>query len=549
MQTVVIVWRRGEIDTRTIAADCRSVLGGAGHLLDPLTNRLVLSRRGLVAPVTVVMLLWSPMMLVVAPFSLLHDTMVQLIQMRGFPAWDPALMTPLPGYRITDHHPVFDALIYWIFDEIGLLLGHEAWGFMLLALCQVLLAAVSVCVMLGWVRSRLAPSWELLTMLTALAVLVPVYPVLTMIIVKDTTWLPVFSLWLVSFFEVVYRLRRGRPGLWKALAVLFLLSLLAGLMRKTSVYVTTPCVLLVVVACWGSLRGAGKRLGVVVTALLPALTVLVLLPSLVYPVLRVAPGGIQEPLSVPLAQVTKVWIDHGDELSADDLSWLTGLLDVEAAADDWSPRWTDPVKHGLRTAHTTDDLISFMAEWVRLGARYPVSYATAVPYIAEPFELRSAFFVLEPMKCGWKEAGGYAILPEAEDCALSWAQGHLGQPVIATLNRFPIVSLLGSEAVAVWWMPIVVMEIVIRRRLLRDAWVYLLPVVLMWASLMLVPTHSWRYTIGFVPMLILLPVVPLLAVGDRRHRLGSAESQASVAHDDPASLSAPRPVAGGEPVA
>ena len=140
------------------------------------------------------------------------DTMVQLIQMRGFRVWDPMMMTYLDGYTLSDHNPFFDSFIYGAFDRIGLMLGHEMWGFVLYIWGQAFIGAFSLVLMLAWINSRIHLNSKIMLFFMGFVAFVPSFSSYLTVIMKDSTWIPFFTVWMVLYFELVYRLKNKKKN-------------------------------------------------------------------------------------------------------------------------------------------------------------------------------------------------------------------------------------------------------------------------------------------------------------------------------------------------
>jgi hypothetical protein len=466
---------------------------------------LHLNVRSVVAYTASVMLCWLPILYINGPVIVNIDTVLQLIQGRGSRIWDPMTMQWLDGYVLQDHHPVLDTLIYVAFDRFGLLLGHEIIGLQILVLLQAIVTAFAVVLSLAWVFSRVTVPGPVQVCCVVFVIVVPTFSTVSTVIVKDSTWAPLFLLWAIAFAEFIYRKQSEMPVSWKFVALLITLAVFAGLTKKTSIYISTGATFLVLMFMSG-------RIKTLVATLVPAVICVVLIPSLLFPAFRIAPGGPQEPLAMPIQQVTKVLIDHQDELSQDDLQAISKVINVKKAKENWNPMSSDFAKHyGYKPSATKADRSAFEKLWVVLAFRYPGSYIDSISYVRNPFVLGETYYQTGPVKCGWEGAGtnNVRVLPEFESCTFSAQQNRLGKPFVNAMNRIPPFSLLGAEVLYVVWVPLLALALVAVRKRWKSL-LYFSPVLMQLMVQFMVPSYQNRYTLGLLFTVFLTMSIPFL---------------------------------------
>lgn len=476
--------------------------------LDRYIRRIDFHWKHLLSATLVLFISWIPVLIINGPAIIPLDTMVQLIQMRGFPAWDPMMMTPLPGYRLTDHHPFLDSFIYGAFDRFGLAVGNELFGFVLYTWCQAILGAFSLILVLAWINKRTHVSSTILTGMLGMYILIPTYSSYMTIIMKDSTWIPIFTIWCVLFAEYVYRVHNNISITGWFLAGFTIIAILSGLTKKTGIFVSTPCLLVIAIFM-------RKRIQSLCLTIIPAIITLILIPSLLFPALHIAPGGKQEALGTPLAQVTKVLIDHQNDISAEDIAKIRKVLDIETAKDNWKPSTVDTVKHSFNTQATQQEIRDFEIVWIKLFFHYPIEYLKAVPFIRNSFLIGTSFYTSGSIKCGWGPSGGYAILPDIQECSYSTPQLYIAQPIISILNRVPPFSILGSVGLYVSWIPILSIGYTLFKRRYWNL-IYFLPVILTWMNLLMIPAPQDRYSLGLLFPSFLFAVVGLITTSKEK---------------------------------
>lgn len=456
----------------------------------------------LVTAVTV--LCWVPMLIINGPANLGFDTMVQLIQVRTGHVWDPMMMVELPGYAGQDHHPFVDTYLYGLFDELGVRLGHEILGFCILVVLQSIATAFALVVSFVWLRKRTNLPDSCTCVCWCLAAFLPAFPMYMSAIVKDSTWISIFLLWMVAFFETLYRCNNNQSVGWKLVTGLVVLGVLSGLTKKTGIYVTTLslCLLLIVLR--------KQIISLLVSTLIPAALVMGLVPMAVLPALDIAPGGPQEALSVPIQQLSKVTTLHKDELSQSDRETINKVVDTDRAASHWRDSSADYAKHyGYKINSSSKDRKQFIKTWIRLFFRYPKDYIAAVPYLVDSFVFGNTYYFSGPVRCGWWEAGGFKLLKGYPDCKPSYTQEKIGIPLTDALNKIPPFSFLGSEALYTLWLPVIALGLTVANKRYRDL-LYLIPSIATWGTLLLLAAHGPRYSLCFLFIFALTIAIPFI---------------------------------------
>ncbi|MDF7640755.1 DUF6020 family protein [Bifidobacterium sp. ESL0784] len=490
---------------------------------------LRLNVRSVAIYTALVTICWLPILYINGPVIVNIDTVLQLIQGKGSRIWDPMTMQWLDGYVLQDHHPVFDTLIYVGFDRLGLLLGHEVVGLQILTVLQAIVTAFAVVLSLAWCFSRVKNIPALVQVCAvAFIIFVPTFSTVSTVIVKDSTWAPIFLLWAIAFAEFIYRKQSQKPVSWKFIILFVVLAIFAGLTKKPSIYITTGATFIVLIFMSG-------RFKTLVATLVPAGICLVLIPGLLFPAMHIAPGGVQEPLSIPIQQVTKVLIDHQDQLSQKDLRTISKVLDIKEAKKNWNPLSADFAKHyGYKPSSTKADRSAFEKLWIALAFRYPGSYINAISYVRTPFVLGQTYYQTGPVRCGWDGAGTnhVKVLPEYKDCALSKQQEHLGKPFVNVMNHVPPFSLLGAEVLYVVWVPLLALALVIVRKRWKSL-LYFAPVLMQLLVQFMVPSYQNRYTLGLLFTVFLTLAIPFLSCGHSAEKTDMAKGTVEAGEAQP----------------
>lgn len=471
-----------------------------------------------------ILLCWIPTVALMYPFHIGPDTIAQLLWHEGYPVFDPSSREVLEGFSMSDHHPVFDTLLYGAFYDLGSDLGNPVWGMVALCWLQTAFAVVVFGYSCCWLREHGAP-FVLCLLALAFWALDPCFPMLFEQVVKDITSMPLFILWTLCFIDVVLAARRRAPlsrGLFAALVVL---TLLCALTRKTLLYITVPslalvAVCLLVAAISARRRGeqacAGRRtllVQVLSSCAVAVLVMMVLLPKVLFPAFGVAPGGVQETISVPIQQVSSVVAHHSSELSEEDMAAISAVLPVEEIPGLYTPGTADPVKDSWNRESSTSDAVRFLATWAKLALRYPADYVSSLAYLGNYVFVGSYCNDIPVVWWGWEGKGGAELFPDYPGGQRTEGQELLQSVVYEGVwgsNR--ATELLLDTAVYALWIPLFSLALILRRRPANA--LMFVPVLLSCAVLILVPAYQPRYSFN---MLFLAPVIfsmPFFGGGD-----------------------------------
>ncbi|NMN00833.1 hypothetical protein G1C96_1412 [Bifidobacterium sp. DSM 109958] len=467
----------------------------------------------------VILVCWTPWIVLLWPANIAADTVAQLVWMRTGQAWDPSTHEMLPGYALSNQHPWLDSLIYGAFDRFGLWIGSEAWGLWLLAFLQTALCALALGLAINYLGGVLRLPTRFCTAALAFMALTPIYGRLMMSVVKDSTVMPFFIVLMVLVMEYVRRVRAGRRlGPWLLIGIVTL-AVLCGEMRKISVEIIAVTFVVFAVAL------ARRRFTSLALAVTP-LVVGMIIGSLAAPALHVAPAGKQEMIAIPLQQTSAYMVAHGDALSAADRETIGRVITCPADELDayltWNP-WdgreigsADLIKDRcFNRDATTRDLGAFLLVWAKLALRDPVTALSATPWLRDPFVMGPVYDEGWYVRWGWEEMGSNMIMPEYAstwtDASVSAPQ-RIGRAAYTFLENAPGVSLLMRENLYTVWVPLFAAALCSVLRRTRN-WAYMTPWVITICSLMLLPGHQTRYTWTLAFGAALIAAIPLIRDG------------------------------------
>ena len=321
-------------------------------------------RRTVFCGVALFVVCWLPYCIALSPGSINYDTTGQIVQFVS--------LLENGDYPLSDHHPVFDTLVFGVFFCIGdALVGDMRAGLQVLIVLQAVITAVVI----SWSIVRAVVSWgtprSLAVALFLLVALLPMFPLAVCSLSKDT-----FFSWLyVLFFTMVVDLAvRGHALLRKLSFFLGLVAVcvLMGLTKKFGIYVVVGT-LAVSVLCAPKTRSNVIRLGM--PAIAAALAVFLVMPQVVSG-LGGIPGGKQEALSVPMQQTALSYIRHADSMAEEEIRAIDALLECDTLAERYDPIIADPVK-GVAKTKDSEAYWTYLKVWAEQGFRFPRTYFDA----------------------------------------------------------------------------------------------------------------------------------------------------------------------------
>ena len=490
-------------------------LKGQHHFEFPLT------RRGFLGSLGVIYLCWLPYLILTYPGVIWYDTQQQLQQFFGIPNVFG------DGSHLSDHHPVFDTLIFSSFVKFGNLIGSGNAGVFLYAIVQSLITASTLALTVLYLR-RIGVPRQLCKAAMLFFALFPIFPMYSSAMVKDAVFLPYFLLFSLCFVETARTKGDFLRKPW-ALTAFIVFAVLMALTKKTGLYV-------VIVACVGLLfflpksrktakaaedddtrtkgdsasgTGRGIRLRAFLPALITALVMMVALPKVVFPIAGIQEGGKQEVLGIAFQQSARLLRDHPDEVSPQDKEVIYHVLgrDVDKRYEWWA---TDSVKGYNWDDEKNQYLVDYMKVWVKGLVEHPGSYIET--YLA----LEQGWLgAPETMKDGKVRnvSNVYALgashsFAEAGQLGVSVTNVTAIQFVQQTMDWFVssfIAQLPFSRALWATWLPTFLVYECLRRRKDRFAW--LLPMLATFLFLWVSPTSAtiegMRY---LLPMIYVTPL-------------------------------------------
>lgn len=314
-----------------------------------------------------IFILWLPHLLLSNPPYITPDAQDQLEQFFGLRSY-------------SSHHPVTSTLIMGGLVKAGSLISDD-FGLFFYVAVQAIIGAWILAYTLHLMRKLNTPIW--LRVLTyGCYVFVPYYTNYIGCLLKDV---PYSYAVLLFVTELIYILVQGGDVFRSKSHILLLAVSIAGsvLLRNNGKYVLYPTIVAVLLYLFRK-RKSGmdskehRRILCAAAAvfLIPALLAEVF-SAAVMSYLNVEPGSIREALSMPMQQTARYVKEFGDEVTEEERSAISAVLDYENLAEKYNPRISDPVKHTFKYRPTTGELRDYLLVWLKQFTKHPFVYIKA----------------------------------------------------------------------------------------------------------------------------------------------------------------------------
>lgn len=471
--------------------------------------------RMLLTLTVIILLCWLPYLIYLYPGVMWYDTANQLLQWNHL----PNLFT---SGQLTDHHPVFDTMIFGLFVQLGNVLGSGDYGVFLYSIIQSVVTACSLAYCLQFMR-QIGASHRLLMVSLAFFSLFPIFPMYSSAMVKDSLFLPVFVIFVIQCAGLV-RDKDGGIFRFRSWIGLLITSLLLSLTKKTGMYIVLVVCVLLLCCIAGRMRLLFASVVVITIAVMA-----VFLPKVVFPVLNIQPGGKQEMLAVPFQQSARLMRNHGGEIKPEQRDVIQRTLG-EDVGERYVVGSSDAVKGFTWDERKNRYLTQYLKVWFEGLTQYPLTYVEAymgleAGWVTMPHaSQRNVDQKLMPVYAeganhaffeGYKQIGfsGTGLA----DAHQSQARGARLERSVLWLEQTPVGMLLFSRALWSTWITVLLVYECIRRHR-EGGWRKLLcisPMVIAFCSLWISPVSAsiegMRYMTPLIytaPLAFTLLVVP-----------------------------------------
>ena len=340
------------------------------------------------------------------PGSVAHDTHSQLRQFLRMQA-------------VTNANPFAVTVFYGILFKLGDILAAPNLGIFLGCLAQAVLMAYAfsqVCCFVG----RTARSGKAAVCTFFFFFLVPIWGGAAQTLLKDSLHVSLFVLFFLQFLKMF-----DSPCSRKDIFTFVFWMILAAVSRKASCYIVLVCGLALVLYH----QKKNRRLLLILTAVFGLC--FMLYENVLLPGIGIDKAPPQENYALQFQQVSLVCVEHGDELSSQDIAVIDSVLDFDKIRELYDPSIADPIK---LLYHNDGSLQDFDRLYLRLMFRYPATFLKAT--------IQGSWKYFYPLSEGYEPfrsyispntLGIYRLDETAAEPVLKWAAFWSGSPVLKML--------------------------------------------------------------------------------------------------------------------
>ena len=304
---------------------------------------------------------WLPILFLLFPGSFYNDTWRQL----GF-----ILEFKNTGVLIIDaQNPVFTT----IFMSLIMIPIHDLTNNWYVAMAiytfiQVIITSLVFSYTIYYAKNKLKLNSKVLLMMLLLYSFVPLFPEIVSVIVKDSIAAWCFVLFMINICEIC-RTKGDCLTNKKDIVSFILFTCLMIISKKVNLYIAVFTLIFVIIC------NRKRFIEIIVSTI--SIGVIILLCFAFETVFNIRPGGIQEMFSIPFQCTARYVINYEDEVTDEERTIISKVLDYENLESKYRYNYADPIK-GYKQITSTEDYIKYFGIWVQQGLKHPDVYVDAI---------------------------------------------------------------------------------------------------------------------------------------------------------------------------
>ena len=295
----------------------------------------------------IMIVFWSPYVVLRYPAGIESDAKVQIAQALGF-------------QKLTNRWPVFSSILFGSFFSFGkVLFNSYDFGAILLVLFQTCFSAFVLSYTLLFIKKNGGNTHSILLCLGVYSI-VPLFPGYITSIVKDTLFADMVVLFNVFIIESLNEKFSRVKNI-----IFIIVSILMCLLRNNGIYIVVFETLGIFIYSYVSKSNTKNT----IIYLLVAIIFYEIYQKLVIVKMGLYCDNTVEALSIPLQQTARCLVQHYDEISLHDLDIINKVLDISAVKEKYNPLLSDPVKEAFHGDSIS--LINYLGVWFKMFFKYP----------------------------------------------------------------------------------------------------------------------------------------------------------------------------------
>ena len=318
----------------------------------------------------IIFVAWLPYFSIFYPGTSNEDTTIQLMEYFEIPSYIQT-MSSVQGddIFITNHHPYILTELFGHFTEWGLNHGDIQKGVALYVLIQMIMLSLIFSIVVCYVQ-YVGATKKRTRIVLAFFALLPIFPMYATCMIKDTPYAAFCLLMLIMMWEVE-RTDGEVLSSWKFNLVMILDAFLMMLTKVYGEYV------MAVVFIFYVIKYRKKWFRVLISTLAPVLVFHILYLNMFLPAMNVAPGGMQEALSVPLQQTARYVVTYPDEVTSKEKKAIKAIIPYSKIEKLYEPELSDRLKRRFNQEATDEELKAYFKVWWKMGLKHPLCYIDA----------------------------------------------------------------------------------------------------------------------------------------------------------------------------
>lgn len=391
-------------------------------------NFFTSNKKSLFIVAGILLLCWVPYLLKEFPGVTEYDSIYQIEQGLGIK-------------ELTGWHPVIHTFLIKICIGIGNGLFHSInSGVAIYSIFQMIFMAMIFSFII-WYMAKKKVTFGIRLATFVYFAFCPTFPIMSFTMIKDTIFSGMMALLVIVFIELITNTENVFKSK-KNIIFSVIVIMITTLFRNNALYMLILTIPFIVIY--------KKGYRIKISALLIGSVVVVLginwcishvfhVPQTNY----VGMSGEIEMYSVPLQQITRVWIDNKDTISVEDKNQIVKFFKKDNFYEVYKPFISDPIKMSVNYEYFSENKTEFFKLWIQLLFKYPKSYVDSF------LCLTSGYFDPEENRVSlWTGTYPNDLGIEANSICDLWIVNFAEKLIYA--QNIPIIGLFFSTGFVLW---------------------------------------------------------------------------------------------------
>lgn len=401
------------------------------------------------------------------------------------------------GHYICAHHPVLLTWFYGAFFKIGHLIGHINLMCFILSLINILICAVCMSYSINTIAKYVGKNY-IITMVL-ICIIYPMYGIYAHATCKDNIYVAVLLVFETLIFKTIvsryYNSDNGdsknainnnaNDNIKKDKIIFTIVSVLIPFLKNQGIYIVVLSLIVLAVFVKENRKEFVKNI------ILTVLIYTVIFNHIMFPALKIAPGGIQEMFSLPFQQTARYFIHYKDQVTDEEREIVDKILPTEKFEELYIYDNADPVKFKYKKEATKEDLLNYFKVYLIQFKKHPKIYLKAFTDINGRYYLLNKRTIYIGLNSYIYDFYGMNSAPWVENSI------KFETEVLVRLRRIPLVQLLFRCAFFFYFMVVSVLAVIFNKKY-RQLIIFT-PFILSFLVMLISPINGdVRYTLPLI---------------------------------------------------